>query len=46
VIVIDIIVATAIGLGIEIAGLLVMVALILLLAGLANLMDWIWPHSS
>jgi len=43
VILIDTIIATAIGLGIEIAGLIALVALILLFAGLGNLMDWLWP---
>lgn len=42
-IVFDIIIATAIGLGIEIAGLIALVTLILLFAGIGNLMDWLWP---
>jgi hypothetical protein len=40
----DAIIASAIGLAIEVGGLLVLVALLLMLAGLANLMDWLWPH--
>jgi hypothetical protein len=44
VILIDVAIATAIGLAIEIAGLVALVALLVMLAGFADLMDWLWPR--
>lgn len=42
-ILIDLAIASAVNLGIELAGLIVLVALVLLVAGLGNVMDWFWP---
>lgn len=43
-IVFDVVIATMVSIAIELAGLLVLIALILLLAGFGNLMDRLWPH--
>jgi hypothetical protein len=44
VILIDVAIATAIGLAIEIAGLLAMIAMLVVLAAFWEVVAWLWPR--